>query len=96
MATRRVRCTVVEVGCDHATGAETLTAQELLPWADPFIAQLVDRYRLRAALDDSLRFLETESSQPVLPADRAARFRTTPSGRFGLLFDGPHQWPREG
>lgn len=96
MATSRVRCTVVEVGCDHATGAETQTAHDLLPWADPFIAQIVDRYRLRAALDDSLRFLENESSHTPSPAARTARFRTTPAGRFGLLFDGPHPWPNEG
>ena len=41
MATSRVRCTMVEVGCDHATGAEALqppTTCSLGP--TPFIAQL--------------------------------------------------------
>lgn len=100
VANPRVRCTIVEVGCDHGTGAEQ-TARDLLPWADPFIAQLVDRYRLRAALDDSLRFLESESSHQIssenpLPANRSARFRTSHGERFGLLFDGPHPWPHEG
>ncbi len=57
MAAAKIRCTVVEV-----TGeTEHSAPRELLPWSDPFIAKLVSKYRLRAALDDSLRFLEHDA-----------------------------------
>lgn len=68
---------------------------DLQPWADPFIAELVAKYRLRAALDDSLHYLTHESSIPrgKLRSDRAS---TNPCGSHleprrpaGLL-------PREG
>jgi len=64
MTKPRIRCTIVEVGCDDATADEMVArgGRRLLPWADPFIAQLVTKYRLRAALDDSLQFLRSEAS----------------------------------
>jgi hypothetical protein len=48
----------------EATRLGADSAQELQPWADPFIARLVAKYRLRAALDDSLHYLTHESAIP--------------------------------
>lgn len=31
---------------------------DLLPWADPYVARLLVRHRLQAALNDSLAFLK--------------------------------------
>jgi hypothetical protein len=35
-----------------------LAPPDLLPWADPYIARLLVRHRLQAALNDSLAFLK--------------------------------------
>jgi hypothetical protein len=64
--TGRIRCTVVKTPTElEATLVcpEALT-QDLQPWADPFIAQLAAKYRLRAALDDSLYYMTHESVIP--------------------------------
>ncbi len=91
MTGKKLHCTIVEVGCDDA-GAETLrvTGTRRLPWADPMIAQLVTKYRLRAALDDSLQFLESEASHSVerlkpkvSPLPRSARFNVPPLSNSG-------------
>ena len=70
MATPRVHCTIVELTGDQGAGLSRTdhAAKELPPWADPFIAQLVDRYRLRAALDDSLSFLQSMASHELSPS----------------------------
>jgi len=101
MATPKVRCTIVEIACDHGTSNNpaAYTAKELLPWADPFIAQLVARHRLRAALDDSLRFLESEASHDVAPrTDAVAEALRRRSPRFTMPLDdepqsGVDRWP---
>lgn len=62
----KIRCSVVKTPTElEATriGADAVT-QDLQPWADPFIAELVAKYRLRAALDDSLHYLTHESAIP--------------------------------
>ena len=87
MSTPNVHCTILEIECDHAMPShESPTVRELLPWADPFIAQLVDRYRLRAALADSLQFLRTESGHP-LPEPVGDHSRLRPKNRFTLPDD---------
>jgi hypothetical protein len=103
MATPRIRCTIVEVGCDHGTGNDlhSQSARDLLPWADPFIAQLVERYRLRAALDDSLRFLQSESNQDSwrngsMRHDFPAESRLPRAPRFNSLFDDSTDLPFSG
>jgi hypothetical protein len=87
MPMSKVHCKVIETVCDQTAGRDSFVPaeRELSPWADPFIARLVARYRLRAALDDSLRFLQTDASyaecQPTqLPEarrPRGSRFTTT-------------------
>ena len=99
MATPNIRCRIVEIICDHGTNDDSQppTVKELLPWADPFIAQLVTRYRMRAALDDSLRFLTSEACHAV-PRVEAADGKLPRAGRFGMPLDeGPGKgidpWP---
>lgn len=61
MPSRISRCAVIEVP-ELSPGVPDLMAapRDVLPWADPYIAALLTNRRLRAALDDSLQFLETE------------------------------------
>ena len=61
MSSKRVRCTVVEVPVgSNGEPQLDLATKDLLPWADPYIAKLLSRHRPRAALDDSLQFVEDE------------------------------------
>jgi hypothetical protein len=43
--------------------------RDLLPWADPYIARLLDKHRLEAALHDSLDFLRHDPAheKPQVP-----------------------------
>jgi hypothetical protein len=61
MPTRISRCTVVEIP-ESSPGVPDLAlgAKDVLPWADPYITALLTSRRLQAALDDSLRFIESE------------------------------------
>jgi hypothetical protein len=63
MPSKRVRCAVVEipVGSDGEALLDR-AANDLLPWADPYIAKLLSKHRLQAALDDSLQFVEDEAA----------------------------------
>ncbi|MBI2827496.1 MAG: hypothetical protein HYX69_22705 [Planctomycetia bacterium] len=82
---RKIRCTIIEVDNAHGAAAASGSAQpihrDLPPWADPFIARLVEKHRIRAALADSLGFLAREAAHPTdaapdLPPGRwRARFR---------------------
>ncbi|HEY4312663.1 MAG TPA: hypothetical protein VGN12_24650 [Pirellulales bacterium] len=96
MATPNIRCTIVEVGGDHEMTDRSQTSRELLPWADPFIAQLVERYRLRAALDDSLHFLRSESHHESWRHDRPTEGRLPQAPRFKSLFDDRSDMPFSG
>jgi len=92
MVTPRIRCTVVDAGRDPAGARDSLarTARELPLWADPFIARLVAKYRQRAALEDSLWFLQTEESHQM---DKAIHLKRTSSPRFTMAQGGgtgPH------
>ncbi|HUY33754.1 MAG TPA: hypothetical protein VMV69_13470 [Pirellulales bacterium] len=64
MLFKRVRCTVVEVpvGSDGEPLMD-IAANDLLPWADPYIAKLLSKHRLQAALDDSMQFVEDEAAR---------------------------------
>jgi hypothetical protein len=86
MVTPRIRCTVIESVGDPEGSVDALArgSKELPPWADPFIARLVAKYRLRAALDDSLRFLQHEASHHLAQADENARFAKTSAPRFTM------------
>lgn len=91
MPDKLVHCNVVEIDEDaHLLSAEDKgPPRDLLPWADPYIARLLTKYRLQAALDDSLRFVSDQSRRgftgaapaevdrgPWTPFDLGARFRT--------------------
>lgn len=57
---------VANSGLGSASDAVSVTADEpndLLPWADPYIAALMAKHRLRSALAESLRYLEEESAR---------------------------------
>ncbi len=57
--TKRIgRVVVVEVS--DSTEAARPAARDILPWADPYIARLLTKHRLEAALADSLENLQTE------------------------------------
>ncbi len=73
MPSKRVRCTVVEipVGNDGDPDLD-LPPSDLLPWADPYIAKLLTRHRLQAALDDSLQFVEDEVAARIAAGNIAA------------------------
>jgi hypothetical protein len=63
MSLKRARCTVVEVPLDgDGEPLLDLPPTDLLPWADPYIAKLLTKHRLQAALDDSLQFVEDEAA----------------------------------
>jgi hypothetical protein len=99
MAANRIKCTIVEVVGDHVAGADpaSYSANEVLPWTDPFIAQLLARQRLRAALDDSLTFLQSAASHDVAP--REERVIDTPrrrGPRFNIPLDDELQSNVEG
>lgn len=85
MPASRIRCTILEVSSDP-NDAVTQGPREMLPWADPFIAQLVAKHRLRAALDDSLDFLRNDASFP-LPGETRAPRQTRPNTRFAPPLD---------
>jgi hypothetical protein len=79
MRTKIARCTVLEVAGTDGGNCLDATAQpvvrDLLPWADPYIAKLLARHRLQAALDDSLTYLKDDRHGHEMPA---------PSNRFAL------------
>lgn len=72
MALRKARCTVVEIPASSQGGPDDAPPRDLLPWADPYIARLLNMHRLQAALDDSLLFVESEA------ADRPSVARRQP------------------
>ena len=89
-----VRCTVVEVPVvdDIHDGEVDVEPRDLLPWADPYIARLANKYRLQAALDESVRYLNDETRRfddhaPRRPASRIDRRSGLPDTYRGLRFD---------
>ncbi|HUY92147.1 MAG TPA: hypothetical protein VMV10_25620 [Pirellulales bacterium] len=71
MASSKTHCAVVEIPVSSQGGPDDAPPRDLLPWADPYIARLLSKHRLQAALDDSLTFVENEAfsrSQRPLPA----------------------------
>lgn len=73
MVSRNAHCTVIEItpptaDSDHGSHPEPRT---LLPWADPYIARLLVKHRLNAALSDSLEFMADEAYRDE-PADSRA------------------------
>lgn len=56
-------CTVIEVREDHQGVPEH---SELPPWADPYIARLLAKHRLEAALHDSLSYLRDSAAEEPL------------------------------
>ncbi|HEX5447441.1 MAG TPA: hypothetical protein VFW87_26740 [Pirellulales bacterium] len=80
MRSRISRCDVVEIA-EGAEGTPDLAVEpkDLLPWADPYVAAVLRKHRLQAALDDSLIFVQRESIErdliPPKPVeDRPRRF----------------------
>lgn len=87
MRSRISRCEVVEVPVG-AEGAPDLAVEpkDLLPWADPYVAAVLRKHRLQAALDDSLVFVQRESTERDLAPEKPVEDRPR---RF--LFPGPHR-----
>lgn len=85
MRSRISRCDVVEIP-EGGDGAPELAVEpkDLLPWADPYVAAVLRKHRLQAALDDSLCFVRRESTERDLPAQKPPQDRPR---RF--LFPGP-------
>ena len=90
MVTPRIRCTVVETVCDPEGSVDALArgTKELPPWVDPFIARLIAKYRLRAALDDSLRFLQHDASHHSAQTGEKAGLQPTSTPRFTMPLGG--------
>lgn len=89
MTGRKIRCTIVEVANDPpgARGPAGPLHRELPLWADPFIARLVEKHRIRAALADSLRFLESEAAHQLDRIDAAEpAANPPPAGRWPARF----------
>jgi hypothetical protein len=81
MASNNARCTVVEIPDSSQGGPDDAPPRDLLPWADPYIAKLLSKHRLQAALDDSLNFVESEAfsrSQRPLPAYESTISNSSP------------------
>ena len=74
-----IRCQVLEVpDLDDTTPRDEGTwPRDLLPWADPYIARLLCKHRLEAALEDSVRYVKS------VAADRA----NLPPARFDQAFN---------
>ncbi len=85
MRSRISRCDVVEIP-EAAGGAPDLAIEpkDLLPWADPYVAAVLCKHRLQAALDDSLVFVQRESIDRAMPPHKPADDRPR---RF--IFPGP-------
>lgn len=85
MRSRISRCDVVEIS-EGGDGAPELAVEpkDLLPWADPYVAAVLRKHRLQAALDDSLCFVRRESTERDLTAQKPPQDRPR---RF--LFPGP-------
>ncbi len=107
MPDKLARCTVVEVDDDaHLLSADVKgPPRDLLPWSDPYIARLLTKYRLQAALDDSLRFVSDQSRRGFVRAvpaevDRGAWtpldpvLASAPAGRVVLCRRRPKIDPR--
>lgn len=62
MRTKIARCDVVELpSATYAAGEAGEGPRDLLPWADPYIAALLTKRRLQAALADSLLFVRRQA-----------------------------------
>lgn len=63
MRRHKATCSVLERPGD----SQPCEGAELLPWADPYIARLLDKHRLEAALHDSLDFLRRDERHERMP-----------------------------
>ena len=70
MVSRNAHCTVIEIPLPAANSDQSSQPEPrtLLPWADPYIARLLAKHRLNAALSDSLEFMTDEAYRDE-PAD---------------------------
>ncbi len=103
MPTPRIRCTIVEVGCDHGAGhdLQSQSSRELLPWADPFIAQLSNAIACGPPWMIPCGFCKTSRITIHGVMDRSvAIYRRRPgvprSSRFSSLFDDSSDLPFSG
>lgn len=85
MRSRISRCDVVEIPeCERDTPDLAVEPKDLLPWADPYVAAVLHKHRLQAALDDSLVFVQRESIERAIPPQKPVEERPR---RF--IFPGP-------
>ena len=65
--------------CGKGSTGECPEVCELPPWADPLVARLLAKYRLEAALADSLNFLQQDGQPPKLHEDRLPPWGSVPA-----------------
>jgi hypothetical protein len=77
MRAREFHCTILELPVGgRITTVDDPEVRELPPWADPLVARLLTKYRLQAALADSLSFLQQNER---LPEGRLPPWGITPA-----------------
>jgi hypothetical protein len=84
---RTIHCTVVEVpAMSDPFQPQEREFRDLVPWADPYIAALLEKLRQRAAFEDELAAkVAAELPPPLDKSDRGDRWEADWSGRA---------WPR--
>ena len=93
---RSVRCAVVEVPLVPPTDAADFSAaQDLLPWADPYIARLLEKHRLSEALEDSYRFVSEAAAERSMERRRFDAAGSKSHHRFDAQ-SGGQNWSRDG
>jgi hypothetical protein len=86
---RTIRCTVVEVpAMSEGFVPRDRGFRDLVPWADPYIAALVERLRRVAALEEELNAPEVSGELPP-PLDKEDR-----DDRWEADWS-PRNWPRK-
>jgi hypothetical protein len=91
MASRKARCTVVEIPASSQGGPDDAPPRDLLPWADPYILRLLNLHRLQAALDDSISFVEHEAAgRPLVARRMPCEAAAASSGPIAPRFDLDH------
>ncbi len=58
---------------EHPTCTERAVADNILPWADPYVAGLLLSHQRQAALNDSLSYLALQEAERFGPTDAAWR-----------------------
>ena len=57
VASNRIRCTVVAIPVSSERFSSRVVAQDLLPWADPYVAQLIRNLQEEVRLERQMKSL---------------------------------------